>query len=316
MRLAPSESNVEMLRQISRSLAQTRQQALQDASTLLTQVGACMDSLTRGDAESLKELALGAARDTQSMADILEKLAQEGAALADQLEQELHRRTLTAAAPVFTGTAGGAGLYGSIPNAQGFRSFSSLEDAHAYHMRANFNQQKWDALPEAQRNAIERYTGPYYSAMNAYLREGKDTPYIAGLVRDAGSGLAGWQVAEDTMVWRGTNANRTAILLGCTEAQLRDPAFLSSMIGKTVTDPGFMSTAICPAKAEEWSGGVMYTIFARKGANAMYVDPVSSNRGERELLFNRGARFRVHAIRTGADGQAAELFLEALPAAR
>ena len=315
MRLAPSESNVQMLRQITQSLTQTRQQALQDASTLLTQSGACMDSLTRGDADCLKELVLAAARDARSMADVLEKLAHECAALAEELEQELHRQTLSAV-PAFTGTAGGAGVYGSVPNPRGFRSFGSLEDAHAYHTQANFSRQKWDALPAAQRSAIERYTGPYYSAMNAYLRDGKDTPYIAGLVADAGLGLAGWQVAEDTMVWRGTNANRTARLLGCNEAQLRNPAFLSSMIGKTVTDPGFMSTAIHPSEAKKWAGGVMYTIFARKGANAMYVDPVSSNRGERELLFNRDARFRVHAIRTNADGQLAELFLEALPAAR
>ena len=86
-------------------------------------------------------------------------------------------------------------------------------------------------------------------------------------------------------------------------------AFLQSRIGMVVTDKGFMSTGTHQDSA--WRADVKYTIFAQKGVQGMYVDPISRTKGEYEFLFNRDTEFKVHMIRTNSSGQIIELVLEA-----
>ena len=86
-----------------------------------------------------------------------------------------------------------------------------------------------------------------------------------------------------------------------------------SRIGKTVTDKGFMSSAV--TEADAWFG-VKYKIYVPKGVSGMYVDPISRNSGEREFLFNADTQFIVHEIKTDAYGIITSMTLEALPKRR
>lgn len=203
------------------------------------------------------------------------------------------------------------GVMGRMPNWPDFLRFASQSDAIQWHEQNSFNWERWNnLLSDAERLGIQRYTGSWYSTMNTDLREGKvSSEAIQCLIDGATSGLAKWQATHDVITFRGSNLHWTANLLGGTEAQMSDAAFLRSKIGKMVTDKGFMSSGT--HKDSSWTADVDYTIFVRKGTKGMYVDPISMNSGEYEFLFNRDTTFKVHMIRTDSSGRIVELVLEA-----
>lgn len=200
---------------------------------------------------------------------------------------------------------------GRMPNWPDFLRFTNQSDAIQWHEQNSFNWERWNnLLTDAERLGIQRYTGSWYSTMNTDLREGKpSSDAIQRLIDGATSGLSKWQATHDVITFRGSNLHWTANLLGGTEAQMSDAAFLRSKIGKMVTDKGFMSSGT--HKDSSWSADVDYTIFVRKGTKGMYVDPISLNSGEYEFLFNRDTTFKVHMIRTDSSGKIVELVLEA-----
>lgn len=204
-----------------------------------------------------------------------------------------------------------SGVMGRMPNWPDFLRFASQNDASLWHEQNSFDWDQWDhLLSDAERDGIRSYTGIWYSAMNTMLREGKPSAAnVQKFIDGATSGLAKWQTAHDMVTFRGANLHWTANLLGGTETQMSDAAFLQSRIGMIVTDKGFMSTGTHQDSA--WRADVKYTIFARKGVQGMYVDPISRNKGEYEFLFNRDTEFKVHMIRTNSSGQIIELVLEA-----
>ena len=190
--------------------------------------------------------------------------------------------------------------------------FATQREAEAYHMAANFDRNKWDnMLSSEERNGIYQYTSYWYSDMNTSLREDMPDSSVANYIAGATAGLDKFEAADDVVTFRGANLHWTANLLGGTEAQMSNAAFLKSKIGKTVVDKDFMSSGT--HQDSSWSADVNYTIFVNKGVRGMYVDPISANRGEKEFLFNRDTEFRVHAIKTGSGGRIRELVLEALP---
>ena len=193
-----------------------------------------------------------------------------------------------------------------------FRQFATQEEAEAYHLAANFDRSKWDNLLSGEeRSGIYNYTSYWYSDMNTALRENYHDASVASYIAGATSGLDKFEAADDVVTYRGANLHWTANLLGGTEEQMSNAAFLKSRIGKTVVDRGFMSAGT--HQDSSWTADVKYTIFVNKGVRGMYVDPISANRGEKEFLFNRDTEFTVHAIKTGSGGRIRELVLEALP---
>ena len=153
-------------------------------------------------------------------------------------------------------------------------------------MAANFDRNKWDnMLSSEERNGIYQYTSYWYSDMNTSLRENMPDSSVSNYIAGATAGLDKFEAADDVVTFRGANLHWTANLLGGSEAQMSNAAFLKSKIGKTVVDKGFMSSGT--HQDSSWSADVNYTIFVNKGVRGMYVDPISANRGEKEFLFNR-----------------------------
>lgn len=194
----------------------------------------------------------------------------------------------------------------------GFRHFATLAEADRYHVNTNFDWSRWNAMLQKERSGIHTYTSNAYSLINTPLRHGT-TPdaQVQKWINDATSGMNKWQAAEDVVTFRGAGLHWTANLLGGTENQMSNAAFLKSRIGKTFTDKGFMSSAVHESKA--WGGEVMYKIYVNKGTSGMYVDRISAYQGESEFLFNRDTQFKVHQIKTNDMGRIVELVLEALP---
>lgn len=204
----------------------------------------------------------------------------------------------------------GAYVFGREPAFQNVLDLLDVTAATAYHSINNFDWAKWQGMTDAQKNGVYDYTDYYYGRMNDYLR-GKGTISISdqNRIKYATEALDKWATKDNFWAYRGTSISGTAGLLGGTVQQMSDPAFLRSLIGKTVIDQGFMSTAIHQSSA--WSG-VRYKVFIPKGTHGMYVDPISANRGELEFLLQRGTRFKVHRVETNSSGALSSLVLEVI----
>ena len=205
------------------------------------------------------------------------------------------------------------GSFGRMPDLSGYLQFLTQGEAEQWHLANSFDWDKWRSLlNDLERNGIIDYTGSWYSSMNTDLREGRLSPAdVQQRIDGATSGLSKWLVQKDMITFRGANYHWTANLLGGTEAQLSDPAFLRKMIGKTVTDKGFMSAGT--HEDSSWYADVQYTILTRKGVSGMYVDAISRNAGEYEFLYNRNTSFVVRSIKTDSNGKISELVIEAKP---
>lgn len=195
------------------------------------------------------------------------------------------------------GASSGGGPAG--PLAGMGRTFADDRDAYAYHERENFSRAKWDALTKAQRDAVVEYTSHYFRETNKALRDGVysagNAPRsVAKRIDRCTEALDAFQVAEDVVVYRGVGSmDAMANFLHVTRAELDDRVAngtLGSFVGAAAGDDAFMSTGVTAGKA--WSGPKLVALIP-KGAHAMYVDPVSANRGEKELLVQRGSRFEV-----------------------
>lgn len=188
------------------------------------------------------------------------------------------------------------------------RTFADDRVAYAYHERENFSQAKWDALPKRQRDAVREYTSYHYREVNKALRDGvysagKAQPDVRGRIDRCTEALDAFGVAEDVVVYRGVGSMRAmASFLEVTEAELDKMAqdgTLGQLVGNRAHEDAFMSTGVAPGKA--WSGPKL-VVLVPKGTPALYVDPVSANKGEKELLIQRGSRFEVVKVEESAGG--------------
>lgn len=206
-----------------------------------------------------------------------------------------------------------SGGFGRMPDTSGFLRFATQSEADQWHLANSFDWNRWqNLLTDLERLGIRDYTGSWYTDMNTDLREGRpSSAEVQQRINGATSGLDKWILPRDVITFRGANLHWTANLLGGTEAQMSDPAFLRSRIGKTVIDKGFMSSGTHESSA--WSSDVSYTILNRKGIKGMYVDAISRNSGEYEFLYNRNTSFVVRSIKTDSRGVISELVLEAKP---
>jgi len=153
------------------------------------------------------------------------------------------------------------------------------------------------SLPAGQRRAVEGYTAENYKEINANLRDGRDiSPQMAAARDDVRAAIQAQQpFPEPVLAWRGLRVEDPKAAADLTN-RLRDLL----LTGQPLTMRGVVSTTLDPSIATTGSfgadqaGGFTFEIRARKG---LYVDEVSANEGERELLLDHGSKFRVVAIK-------------------
>jgi len=63
------------------------------------------------------------------------------------------------------------------------------------------------------------------------------------------------------------------------------------MVGKTVSDKGFVSTTV--KETSGFGSNLALTIQAPKGTAAAYVEHASQFQSEKELILNAGTKFKV-----------------------
>ena len=187
------------------------------------------------------------------------------------------------------------------------KRFTDDTEANKYHTEKNFVQDRWDnQLSADERNGIVTYTGSAYRDMNRNLRAG--TPQNSHWTHEievATHGLEKTLIAEDCVVYRGMGgADALASWTGIPIDELKNKAVQQSLIGTRLTEKAFMSTS----PTAPW-GGIRLEVYLPKGAQAMYVDPISVFRGEREILVQRNSTFEVKRIDTDSNGYITNIVL-------
>jgi hypothetical protein len=137
-----------------------------------------------------------------------------------------------------------------------------------------------------QINALKTYTGTTYTKINGYLRGVggyPETPYLKGLVKQMSSGMRPLKFPMKS--FRGSDLK----VFGVTNV-----GDLQKMVGKTVTDKGFMSTSINEKK--KFGGQVSMEIHLPTGAKVSYVAGFSQHPGEQELLLDKGMQYKIKSV--------------------
>lgn len=132
------------------------------------------------------------------------------------------------------------------------------------------------APSSSELHAIKHYTSSGYKSMNRALRYGlaTGTPEINNLT----NWLERAKLPEEIVVSRKVSSDYAEFLMENTK------------VGSVFVDYGFASTSVSHGT---WSGDVKMEIKLPAGAKAALVDHLSANQGEKEVLVQRGSRFRV-----------------------
>lgn len=150
--------------------------------------------------------------------------------------------------------------------------------------------QQW--TPE-QTKAIKAYTSSS-TYINGWLRNGEhgygETPQQAIHLQSAML-----PIQENTSLSRGTDWVQLP-------EGFRTPELAKKLVGKTISDPGFVSTAIKGESHGFTSNPVMMHIEAPKGTMGAYLEHVTSVSGEYEMLLAAGTKFKIISVTEGSFG--------------
>ncbi|WP_055490016.1 ADP-ribosyltransferase [Streptomyces sp. TP-A0356] len=155
----------------------------------------------------------------------------------------------------------------------------------------NYGDAYWndflDQLEPSKREALHTYSGFYYTQINGHLR-GKYpdvSPKVLHTIDEMNQVMGARPVPEDVMVIRGT---------GIDHLNLRSPL---EMLGNTYDDPAYTSTALGKTVPGPFRHKPVYMHWrVPKGTPALWIDHISANPGERELLLASGTEYKVTRV--------------------
>lgn len=158
--------------------------------------------------------------------------------------------------------------------------FVSMKPWEAEAMQKSMLQKSpWTA---AQQAGLKNYTGSNYTAINGALR--KDDFSNPALVKKFADIQAGMRPLEKSIIVnRGTSSAQFGLGHGASAAQLK------ALVGKTVTDKGFVSTSINSG----FGGSVKLVIQLPVGTPVAYVEGITKHKGEQEILLAAGTKFEI-----------------------
>ncbi|MGM1033890.1 MAG: ADP-ribosyltransferase [Bacillota bacterium] len=178
-------------------------------------------------------------------------------------------------------------------------TISNIAEAHEW---GNKNYTNWlKSLTESERKAIIKYTGIDYQYINNYLRGIDDSLHGIDMqvIDDIKSGLSKATVPHNMQVYRGTDFRPFEGIFSINKYGNID---VESLIGKTIKDEGFISTAIVKESSFDYKE-VLWTINIPQGAKAAYVGDISNVPDEAELLLNAGQELFIKEAIEDANGK-------------
>lgn len=160
-------------------------------------------------------------------------------------------------------------------------------DQQTMKVRAIAQSLGWKAQ-EQDLNAIRFYTGSGYSGINRRMRESGGTLEDRQFTALASRGIDDLpqEVGE---VWRAGRKNMAGA----------DALWTQAAVGREI-DLGNQLLSFSRSRefAAGWAGQADLLLHVRKPTGASYIDPISLNKGEDEVLFPIGLRYRVVEMRT------------------
>lgn len=148
-------------------------------------------------------------------------------------------------------------------------------------------------ITSEEQRGVRIYTGDSYKLMNAYLRGQKTADEVGERIINSidmcASALEKASTTRDMIVRRGDDYNMLEEL-GVDFSK----ANLENIKGSPLTVKAFFSASPDPHGGFDKS--IEYIVKVPKGSQAMYVDSISINEGEKELLINRGGRYILEDV--------------------
>ncbi|MGI5140021.1 ADP-ribosyltransferase [Streptomyces sp. CA-106110] len=144
-----------------------------------------------------------------------------------------------------------------------------------------------DTLDPSGKDALHTYSDHYYTQINGHLRgaEPDVSPGIVHTINEMDRVMGSRPVPENIIVVRGT---------GIEHLNLRSPM---EMVGHSYGDPGYTSTALGKTVPPPFRHKpVVMHLRVPKDTPALWIDHISANPGERELLLARGTNYKVTRV--------------------
>lgn len=140
-----------------------------------------------------------------------------------------------------------------------------------------------------QRAALRRYTGDDYRGMNGAARTGAGTSADRAAVATMRGGMR--EIPDDIVLTRSVQANMFGMkgLNGGNELSDREIAQLTP--GRTFHEPGFSSASVGSR-----GFALRLRISVPKGTRGAYVDSISKNKGETEMVLDVGTHYRIDRV--------------------
>ncbi|MEK4503908.1 ADP-ribosyltransferase [Bacillus sp. FSL R12-0069] len=176
----------------------------------------------------------------------------------------------------------------------------------------------WNKLtPQVEKDVVRGYTAMDYHMINSYLRSDYfdvlDQEKTEASIKQIDRAFSRVRLHEDIIVYRRVREGAFGLpenSLVKLDLKEDDPDnstakinmesfefFKNRFQGKYKKDPAYMSTSIVKDAAEAFSmAPILMKIHVPNGVPAIYVDPLSKNPGEMELLLPRNRTYKVKNI--------------------
>lgn len=161
-------------------------------------------------------------------------------------------------------------------------------------------------LTDDELASVINYTTTSYRDINDQLRLGGDDEAVQQEIDNVSSAVQKSYIPSDMILHRGVGPEVLGKLMnfdgsGMNRKQLNQHLLQhrDSLIGRVIQDKGFSSTSIDSEVARRFArknNGAQLQIHAKKGSKGAYLDPISEAIGEREVLLNKGQKFRIDSI--------------------
>lgn len=191
------------------------------------------------------------------------------------------------AAPVTEPIPNGHG--GTVrPLKKGPGGYSQLTSEKAQAMQDEMH----DPWTPEERAALEKYTGPGYVHINNALRgKTKGSKAVAATTADIRTAMG--PTPRNVVSYRSTRPDAFGF-----NGRFIPEGEEQSLVGRTFHDPGFTSTSIAARSNQP----VRLRISVPAGTKAAYVESLSKNRSEQELLLDAGTHFKITKAERDARG--------------
>lgn len=170
------------------------------------------------------------------------------------------------------------------------QTFSQHYHAETLSLQTKYQKETGTEWSPAQLAAIKHYTSSS-AEINAWLRKGTGSGSAQKEAVSLQSAML--PIQQNTLLNRGTVWEQFPV-------GFRDPESVKKLIGKTISDPGFVSTAIAGESKGFSAPPVRLEIEAPKGTMGAYVEHVTEITGEYETILAAGTKFKVLKVSTGS----------------